>query len=82
VLGHGRYRRHGGHGRYRRWPDCVHPIRLTVDPSGHFAYVANQASDNVSQYRIGADGTLSPLVPDEVPAGTTPYAVTTVGGFE
>ena len=59
-----------------------HPFSVTVDPSGQFAYVANFDSNNVSQYGIEADGTLSALTPATVPAGTEPFSVTTVGGVE
>jgi 6-phosphogluconolactonase len=37
-----------------------------------FAYVANNSSNDVSQYSIGADGTLTPLAPATVPAGHAP----------
>jgi len=35
------------------------PISVAVDPTGKFAYVANQKDSNVSAYRIGADGSLT-----------------------
>ena len=44
-------------------------------PDG-FAYVANGTSGDVSQYSIGTDGTLSPLVPATVRAGDRPFSIT------
>ena len=58
------------------------PRSVTVDPSGRFAYVANQTSNNVSQYTIGADGALAPMNPATVPAGTGPVSVTTAGSWQ
>jgi 6-phosphogluconolactonase (cycloisomerase 2 family) len=55
------------------------PVALTVEPSGQFAYVASENDNKVSQYRIEADGTLTPLDPDAVNAGRNPTAITTVG---
>jgi 6-phosphogluconolactonase len=40
-----------------------------------FAYVTNAFSNSVSQYDIGANGALSPLVPPSVPAGSSPAVV-------
>ena len=34
------------------------PASVTVDPSGKYAYVANYGGNTVSQYTIGADGSL------------------------
>jgi len=36
----------------------VQPWRVTVDPSGKFAYVGNENSGTVSIYRINHDGSL------------------------
>ena len=47
-----------------------------------FAYVANTTSNNVSQYSIGTDGTLTPLDPDEVDAGRNLRGMTTVGALQ
>ena len=58
------------------------PVSVTVEPSGQFAYVASENSSDVSQYRIEADGTLTPLDPDEVDAGRNPTAITAVGALE
>ena len=38
-------------------------------------YVANQASNNASQYNVGAAGALTPLSPTTVGAGTSPSGV-------
>ena len=32
------------------------PRSVVVDPSGKYVYVTNFGDDNVSQYKIGADG--------------------------
>jgi 6-phosphogluconolactonase (cycloisomerase 2 family) len=45
------------------------PVSIAIDPSGNWAYVANGASLTVSQYKIGADGTLSALTPFLVATG-------------
>ena len=47
-----------------------------MDPQGRFVYVANWGSDDVSQYSIEADGTLSPLAPPTVATGDAPVSVT------
>ena len=52
------------------------PVSVTVDPTGKFAYVANQFSDDVSQYRIETNGTLSALSPATIAAGGSPVSIT------
>jgi 6-phosphogluconolactonase (cycloisomerase 2 family) len=52
------------------------PIGVTVHPSGQFVYVANGPGANVSQFRLGVDGTLLPLIPATVAAGSYPASVT------
>ena len=48
-----------------------------MDPTGKFAYVANQGSDNVWAYRIGADGSLTQLTTSPSSAGRIPpFSVT------
>ncbi len=44
--------------------------------SGEYAYVTNLGSNNVSQYTIGADGSLAPMSTATVAAGTGPYSIT------
>jgi 6-phosphogluconolactonase len=48
---------------------------VTVDPSGKYAYVANQGSNNVSQYTIGANGSLTAMSNATVAAGASPVSV-------
>jgi DNA-binding beta-propeller fold protein YncE len=48
---------------------------VAVDPTGRFAYVANAASDNVSAYRIGTNGALTPVPGSSFAAGITPRSV-------
>jgi DNA-binding beta-propeller fold protein YncE len=52
------------------------PRSVTVDPTGQFAYVANQGG-NVSAYAIdGTTGALTPVVGSPFPAGTFSISVT------
>jgi len=53
------------------------PISVNVDPSGLFVYVANLASNNVSVYKIGNGGALTPGTPVATATGTGPVSVTT-----
>jgi hypothetical protein len=57
------------------------PSSVTVDPSGRFAYVANQFPDNnISGYTIDASsGALTPLPGSPFAAGTFPTSVMTSG---
>jgi DNA-binding beta-propeller fold protein YncE len=54
----------------------VWPVSVTVGPTGRFAYVVNKgdsvAAGTISQYAVGAGGTLSPLTPPTVTAGVSP----------
>jgi 6-phosphogluconolactonase len=40
-----------------------------------YAYVVNAGSNDISQYTIAANGTLTALATATVPAGTTPYSI-------
>ena len=51
------------------------PTGVAVSPDGKSVYVANQFDDSVSQYNVGADGTLSPKVPAKVTADKQPVSV-------
>lgn len=56
------------------------PVSITVYPSGKYAYVANFGATNnddgnLSQYRVGANGTLTPMTPPTVMAGVNPVAI-------
>jgi len=53
---------------------------VAIDASGRYAYVANNGGNNVSQYTIGADGSLSPMSTAAVAAGTNPQAVASTLG--
>ena len=44
------------------------PVSMIFAPSGHYAYVVNMASTDVSQFSVGTDGSLSPLTPATVPS--------------
>jgi len=48
---------------------------VVVDPTGRYAYVANQFNNTLSQFTIGPGGALSPMSPLSVPTGPTPYSV-------
>jgi len=52
------------------------PESITIDPSGRYAYVADFDINGVSQYRIGANGELSPMSPAMVETGSGPVFVT------
>ncbi len=52
------------------------PASVTVDPAGKFAYVANYGSNTISQYTIGADGSLNPMAVASVAAGQNPKSIT------
>jgi DNA-binding beta-propeller fold protein YncE len=51
------------------------PYAVTVDPSGRYVYVANYNSSSVAQFTIVSDGTLTPMTPATVAAGTNPLAI-------
>jgi hypothetical protein len=49
------------------------PTAVTVEPSGHFVYVANENADVLSMYKIEATGVLTPF--GKVDTGRSPTAV-------
>ena len=52
------------------------PQFVTVDPTGKFAYVVNQTTDNISAFTINAtSGALLPITGSPFPTGTTPMSV-------
>ena len=53
----------------------VNPTSMAVDPTGRYAYVAND-DGTVSQFAIGANGVLSAMVPASVVAGIRPTGIT------
>jgi DNA-binding beta-propeller fold protein YncE len=54
------------------------PVSVTVEPTGHFAYVANKFSNDVWAYAIGIDGIPGSLtLMGAFPAGSVPVSVTT-----
>ena len=56
------------------------PIAVVVDPSGKFAYVANNNSNSVSAYSINsATGALSPIGGSAFTTGHIPLGVTIAG---
>ena len=56
----------------------TNPRSVTVDPTGRFAYAANQNSNNVSAYTInGTTGALTPITGSPFAAGASPVSVTT-----
>jgi 6-phosphogluconolactonase (cycloisomerase 2 family) len=48
------------------------PHGLTINPAGNFLYVANQGSNNVSGFSIGAGGALTAVPGSPFAAGTQP----------
>jgi 6-phosphogluconolactonase (cycloisomerase 2 family) len=52
-------------------------VGITIDPSGHYVYVANAVDGTISQYNIDSiSGGLATLTPATVPAGNGVSAVT------
>ena len=54
-----------------------HPYWIAFDPFGRYAYVVDNANNNVTQYAIGAGGLLAPLSPQTAAAGVAPFAIAT-----
>jgi 6-phosphogluconolactonase len=52
------------------------PYSVTVDPFGHYVYVANQFDGTVSQYKLGSNGALTSMTTPTVAAGSQPHSVT------
>lgn len=50
----------------------AYPGGITIDPTSSYAYLSNIDGNTVSEYGIGADGTLSSLNPASVATGTEP----------
>jgi DNA-binding beta-propeller fold protein YncE len=57
------------------------PNGMAVDPSGRFAYVADNVFDNVTAFTIGATDGILNIIPGDsaVPAGTNPTSVAITG---
>jgi hypothetical protein len=54
----------------------TNPFAIAIDPTGQFAYVANEGSNNVSAYTIDSTtGALSPMAGSPFAAGTGPSSV-------
>ena len=51
------------------------PTGLAVDANGHFLYVTNAGSGNVTAFTIGSDGRLATIAGSPFAAGTTPVDV-------
>lgn len=55
------------------------PQHVVLSPDGKYAYVANGSDANILQFSVGSDGSLTPLSPAAVSAGTsTSHYVTQV----
>jgi 6-phosphogluconolactonase len=61
---------------YSMWSNCIPVTVGTANITGGYAYVANQYDNTISQYTIGAQGTLSPMSPASVVTGETPEWIT------
>ena len=56
---------------------------ISIDPSGKYAYVANETSNNITAFSINSStGMLSKIVATNVDTGTTPYSITTTGSIQ
>jgi DNA-binding beta-propeller fold protein YncE len=54
-----------------------HPNSVCLDPSGKFAYTANDQANDVSAFNVdSATGSLTPVPGSPFAAGSTPFAVT------
>ncbi|MGH9532925.1 MAG: lactonase family protein [Terriglobales bacterium] len=51
------------------------PVALAASPNGDFLYVANFGSNNISGFRIGADGRLTAVTGSPFAAGTNPVSL-------
>jgi 6-phosphogluconolactonase (cycloisomerase 2 family) len=60
----------------------INPYSVVVDPSGQFAYVSNESSNDISPFIINAGGALA-AASSPVAVGTFPRSVTVdfSGGF-
>jgi 6-phosphogluconolactonase (cycloisomerase 2 family) len=50
------------------------PVYMTLDPSGQFAYVVCEGTNNVFVYTVSG-GALKPAAPLSVTAGTGPVSI-------
>jgi 6-phosphogluconolactonase (cycloisomerase 2 family) len=68
-----------GSGGVSNVPNGGSPVAVAVDHSGKYLYVANYGAGSVSEYTIGSDGSLSPIMSGGVPAvvlaGTNPNSL-------
>jgi len=66
----------------KNFPAGMGPVSVSVDPTGKFAYVANNGSDDISAYTIASTGALTPIncsgtcSGKNFPAGMGPGSVT------
>ena len=52
------------------------PQFVTVDPSGHFVYVANSADNTLSAYTLdSSSGALTALSASPFPTGSRPFSI-------
>jgi len=57
------------------------PVAMTEDPSNTFLYVADEQSNQVSQYKISAGtGVLTPLSPGAISTGVSPVSLAAITG--
>jgi 6-phosphogluconolactonase len=57
-------------------PTGQRPVGITIDPTGHYVYVANQNDNTISQYTVGAGGALTAMSTATVATDTGVSAVT------
>lgn len=48
------------------------PGGVAIDPTSSYVYLSNITGKSISEFAISSDGTLAPLTPSSVPAGTEP----------
>ena len=54
----------------------IFPFSVALHPSGQYAYVANLGTSSVSQYTIGADGSLTPMANPSANSPSSPRIFT------
>ncbi len=53
----------------------AYPSAIAIDPTGHYAYVANYSNNVISQHNISSNGELTPINTPEVYASVSPVSI-------
>jgi 6-phosphogluconolactonase (cycloisomerase 2 family) len=60
-------------------PSGSGPVAIAIHPNSKYLYVANLGDNNIGQYSINTDGTLTPLATATVPTGLVNSGTSPVG---